>query len=138
MKLVLMFAAAILGLAACVDPQTKQADVTVPDVAVLAGNWRVIALGGTALPDTASVTINFAAPAVSGNAGCNQYNGTFSQKGYDLTFGPAAMTRKACPPARMDIEAGFTRALAAVTRYDKAEDMLRLYIGDTLVMRAGQ
>ncbi|MGO4906811.1 META domain-containing protein [Pseudorhodobacter sp. W20_MBD10_FR17] len=131
MKPILMFAAAVFGLAACVGPQTKGADV-----AALAGNWQVITLGGTALPDTASVTINFAAPAVSGSSGCNQYSGTFSQKGNDLAFGPAAMTRKACLPARMDIEAGFTRALAAVTRYDMAEDTLRFYIGDTLVMQA--
>jgi heat shock protein HslJ len=122
---------AALALAACVGPQTNAASV-----ASLAGNWQVVSLAGTAVPETATVTLNFAAPAVSGNAGCNQYSGTFSQKGNDLSFGPAALTRMACPPARMDLETGFTRALAAVTRYDMAEGKLRLFIGDTLVMQA--
>jgi heat shock protein HslJ len=131
MKPILISAMAALALAACVGPQTNAASVT-----TLAGNWQVVSLAGNALPETASVTINFAAPAVSGSSGCNQYSGTFSQKGNDITFGPTALTRMACPPARMDLESGFTRALAAVTRYDLAEGKLRLFIGDTLVMQA--
>jgi heat shock protein HslJ len=126
-----VFVLLLFGLAGCIGPQAQRADV-----ATLAGNWRVVTLGGTALPETASVTIDFAAPSVSGNSGCNRYTGSFSQTNNDLAFGPTAMTRKACPPARMDVETAFTRALAAITRYEMAENTLRFFVGDTLILQA--
>ncbi len=127
-----------LGLAfaitACVAQQNEGAAVAAP----LSGNWKVTSLAGVALPDTASVTLEFAPGAVSGSSGCNRYNGSFTQAGNALTFGPAAMTRKACAPQLMDIEAGFSQALAAVTRFDFAGNVLRLYVGDQLIMQAAQ
>jgi putative lipoprotein len=123
---------ALLVVAACVSQ--KPAEVAVTNA--LSGNWQVITLGGGTLPADADVTIDFAAPAVSGSSGCNRFTGTYSEKGNDLTFGPTAMTRKACQPQLMDIETGFAKALGAVTRYDMADGRLRFYVGDTLVMQA--
>lgn len=122
-----------VGLAACVAaPPVDQAQNR------LAGSWQVVSLGGTALPETSDVTLDFAAQAVSGNSGCNRYSGAFSGAGNAITFGPIALTRMACPPAKMDIETGFTRALAAITRYELADGMVRFYVTDSLVMQARQ
>lgn len=112
--------------------------VVAPDVQTrLSGSWQVVALGGTALPATSEVTLDFAAQAVSGMSGCNRYSGPYSGTGSNITFGPLALTRMACQPAKMDIELGFTRALGAATRYELADGMLRFYVADSLVMQAG-
>ncbi|WP_022703208.1 META domain-containing protein [Pseudorhodobacter ferrugineus] len=129
--------AAFLGMAlaltvgACVAQQQSA-----PAGEALAGNWQVTSLVGGALPAGASVTLDFAGKTVSGNAGCNRYSGNFVQKGQALTFAPTALTRMACAPMLMDVESGFTKALAAVNRYDMAADTLRLFVGDTLIMQA--
>lgn len=128
---------AVLGVAlallvgACV-PQQQTAAVG-PS---LAGNWQVMSLVGGALPGGANVTIGFAGPTVSGSSGCNGYSGSFTQTGNNLTIGPLAMTKKACPPQLMDVEAGFSTALTAVTRYDVVDGTLQLYVGNSLIMQA--
>jgi len=102
----------------------------------LSGNWRVTSLVGAALPAGAEVTIGFVAPSVSGKSGCNSYSANYTQSAKNLTFGPIAMTRMACPPALMDLEAGFSTALSAVTRYDMAGETLQLFVGDSLMIQA--
>lgn len=129
--------AALLGVAlaltvgACVSQQQP-----VPTGPSLSGNWQIISMVGGAMPAGASVTLDFAGKTVSGNAGCNTYSGNYVQNGQALTFAPTALTRKACVPMLMDVEAGFTKALAAVNRYDMADNTLRLFVGDTLIMQA--
>ncbi len=102
----------------------------------LSGTWQVTSLVGGPLPAGADVTIGFAAPTVSGNSGCNIYSGSYTQTAKNLTIGPIAMTKMACPAQLMDVEAGFGAALSAVTRYDMAGDTLQLFVGDSLMMQA--
>lgn len=123
--------ACALFVGACVSQQTSA-----PAGPSLTGTWQVVSMVGGALPAGASVTLDFADKTVSGNAGCNRYSGNFVQNGQALTFAPTALTKKACAPQLMDVEAGFTTALANVTRYDMADTMLRLFVGDTLIMQA--
>jgi heat shock protein HslJ len=52
---------------------------------------------------------------VSGDAGCNTYNGPYKLEGTSLTVGPLATTRKACEPAIMDQETQFLAALQTPT-----------------------
>ena len=52
---------------------------------------------------------------VSGNAGCNTYNGPYKLDGTSLTVGPLATTMKACEQAIMDQEAQFLTALQTPT-----------------------
>jgi heat shock protein HslJ len=131
---VLVLSALCLGLAIAAYVGLKTQAVAVETV--LAGHWQVTTLGGLALPDQASVTFDFAAPSVSGSAGCNRFTGTYGQDGSNVTFGPAALTRMACAPEVMDVEAGFTKALSRITRFDIAADRLQFYIGASLVMQA--
>jgi len=102
----------------------------------LSGSWRVTSLVGQTLPAAAEVTISFAAPNISGKSGCNRYSGSYSQSAKNLTIGPIAMTRMACPAPLMDLEAGFSTAISAVTRYDMAGETLQLFVGDSLMMQA--
>lgn len=124
---------ASLGLAACVGGQNAGGNTAQP----LAGDWKVITLGGMTLPADADVSLAFAAPNVSGKSGCNRFTGTYTQSGQALSFGPSAMTRMACAPQLMDIEAGFSTALGSITGFDLGADgVLKLLVGDTVVMQA--
>lgn len=139
MKRAYILALAVLGIGlvsvvvACVSQQQGSGVVAQS----LTGNWQVISLGDAALPDEASVTLDFATDRVSGRSGCNRYNGAFSQNGESVTFGPTAMTRMACPPPLMEMETQFTKALAGTTGFLISEDgTLLLYSGGGVVMRA--
>jgi len=63
---------------------------------------------------------------ISGNAGCNTYNGTYEVSGKDLTIGPLATTRMACEPDVSTQEANYLAALGRVTTYTIRGDQLEL------------
>ena len=63
---------------------------------------------------------------ISGNAGCNTYNGTYEASGKDLTIGPLATTRMACEPDVSEQEANYLAALGRVTTYTIRGDQLEL------------
>ena len=59
---------------------------------------------------------------VAGSSGCNRFTGAYNQKGDELTMGPLASTRMACPPEVMEREQQFLTMLGNV-RYAEAEDL---------------
>ncbi|MBK0328347.1 META domain-containing protein [Rhodobacteraceae bacterium F11138] len=64
------------------------------------GEWRVQDIDGHGVIDIAQTTISFERDGrVSGSGGCNRYTGSYEQADDTLTFGPVAVTRKACVPA---------------------------------------
>lgn len=127
-----VFMAVCLALAACVDaPETG--------VEMLTGQWAVTMLDGEAIPDGVPVTMEFSEGGVAGQSGCNRYTASLTQANSDVTIGPAAMTRMACPPAQMAVEARFGAVLGRITRLEQAaEGVLQFYAGDQLVMRAAR
>ena len=68
---------------------------------------------------TTTISAAFApAGALSGFAGCNQYNGAYETSGSNgLTISNVATTRKACADDVMTLESQYTAALAKVTTY---------------------
>lgn len=83
-------------------------------------------------------TLMFAAdePRASGNGGCNQFNGPYTQNGASLSFGPLASTRRACvDEAANRQETAYLRALESTTRYAVYDDLLVLYAADQVVAR---
>ena len=58
---------------------------------------------------------------VAGSSGCNRFTGAYDQKGDELTMGPLASTRMACPPPIMEREQQFLTMLGNV-RYVEADD----------------
>ena len=89
---------------------------------LLAGDWTVTSLDGTALPKGADVTITFDAGRVAGLAACNRYTGSYNLTGEGLTFGPLAGTRMACPPPLMETESAVYAAFARITQFDIGPD----------------
>jgi putative lipoprotein len=67
----------------------------------------------------------------SGNAGCNNFNGSYEIGSDELSFGNLASTMMACP--QMELEGRFHQALAKVSRFAISGDRLMLYNSDVEV-----
>ncbi len=131
--------AAGLALAACAAPQGGGAgDAPEP----LAGtSWQLTELNGRApvqVPGGAP-TLEFAAGGegrASGNGGCNQFNGPYTQDGTSLRFGGLVSTRRACAdPAATNQETEYLRALQTTTRFSVSGDRLVLFANAQPVAR---
>jgi heat shock protein HslJ len=59
---------------------------------------------------------------VGGSSGCNRFTGNYQQKEDELTMGPLASTRMACPPEVMERERQFLTMLGNV-RYAETDDL---------------
>ncbi len=94
----------------------------------LAGtSWQIVAINGAAVSGN-RYQMQFEANRVSGRAGCNSFNGSYSVGADGFQAGALAMTRMACPGPAMAHE----RAVADILR-----GRVRLYYpdGETLLMR---
>lgn len=127
--------AAGLALAACVAPQTRGAE------APLAGTqWELAELNGqpaVALTGVGAPTLAFGADGrASGNGGCNQFSGPYTQDGAALRLGPLVSTRRACTDAAgNNRETAYLRALESTTRFSATAERLELYAGNQVVAR---
>jgi heat shock protein HslJ len=63
---------------------------------------------------------------VSGNSGCNTYNGSYTLEGTALTVGPLATTMMACDQPIMDQEAQFLTALQVPASVETSGGMVTL------------
>jgi heat shock protein HslJ len=82
--------------------------------------WTLVSLDGAAESAVAgwpaqSLEFDADGERATGHAGVNRFGGRFEQDGGGLRFGPLAMTRRAGPPAQMEIERRYTVVLSAVT-----------------------
>jgi len=77
---------------------------------------------------TETITATFGQDgALSGFAGCNNYNGTYEEKGPDgVTISNVATTRKACEDALMTLETQYITALGNVATYEISGETLTL------------
>jgi len=67
---------------------------------------------------------------VSGSAGCNTFNGSYTVEGSNLSIGPLATTRRACPEPIMQQETAFLNALGATTVFELTAERLTLRDAD--------
>jgi len=104
----------------------------------LVGEWQIIAYldeskqaFASTLADPTS-TITFAADGtVSGNAGCNDFSGTYSADATSITFSPLITTRKACEPAEvMTQEALVVAGLQEATTWQTTANGIDLFRAD--------
>lgn len=80
--------------------------------------WLVEDIGGRGVVDRAQTTITFAEDgSVSGDTSVNRYQGRATIDGTKLSFGPLATTRRAGPPALMDQETRFLKAVETVKSF---------------------
>jgi heat shock protein HslJ len=90
----------------------------------LAGtSWEVIGYNNgkqavTSLLAGTTLTAEFGKDGnLSGNSGCNTYNGTYTVTGDQIKIGPLATTRMACPQEIMDQETQYLAALQSAATY---------------------
>lgn len=89
-------------------------------VAVLAGvEWKLVKLENKPLPSgVRQPTVMFEGMRIFGFGGCNNYTGNVTETtSRDITIGPLASTKMACPPDEMDMEDRFLTILQNVNRY---------------------
>ncbi len=93
-------------------------------------SWLAEDIAGRGVVDRAQTTIAFTADgSVSGNTGVNRFQGQAKIDGDRLTLGPLATTRRAGPPALMDQESRFLKAIGRVRRF-RMEPSGLLYLLD--------
>ncbi len=98
-------------------------------LSMLAANeWQLVEIDGQPLPaGVEAPLIHFERAAVRGFAGCNRFNATVTEsKPGEIVIGPAAGTRMACPPDKMELEERFLAQLALVNRYTYQAEQLAL------------
>ena len=76
------------------------------------------------------LTVTFADGTVSGSAGCNTFNGSYTLTGEVLAIGPLATTKKACEETIMTQETQFLTALQGATGYRAEGANVTLVSGD--------
>jgi heat shock protein HslJ len=106
----------------------------------LAGtSWNVISYNNgqgavTSVLAGTELTASFGADGnLTGSAGCNDYNATYTTSGNDsIEIGPAASTRMACtePEGVMEQETQYLTALSAASSYNVDGDKLELRTSD--------
>jgi heat shock protein HslJ len=96
-------------------------------------SWIAEDIDGRGVIDNLQSTLRFeASEQVSGMAGCNRFFGTVTIDGDAISFGALGATRMACPPAIMDQEDRFLKALANARRFE-TKDGLLFFFGDEAV-----
>ena len=93
--------------------------------------WVAEDIDGRGVMDTLQSQLRVvSATEVAGLAGCNQYTGTLAVTDRGFRIGPLASTRKMCPPAIMDQEQRFLRALESVQHARTQNGLLYLLDAD--------
>lgn len=94
-------------------------------------NWQLTGYAGpqgntVPVPELVAATAVFEGGTVSGNAGCNSYNGSYTLEGDTITVGGLALTKMACPDVQMALESAFTTMLGNVESWSIRADVLEL------------
>lgn len=103
----------------------------------LAGtSWEAIGYNNgkqavTSVVAGAAITANFGKDGqLTGNDGCNDYNGPYKVTGNQISIGPLATTRMACDQALMDQETQYLAALQSAATYAIEGKVLELRTKD--------
>ncbi len=100
-------------------------------------NWSLVntIVGGDAVvpaPDFANPNFTIDGTMVSGNSGCNRFNGTVTIDGNNITFGALATTRMACDAERMTLETTMLDIFANAATFTTDGKTLELQNADGL------
>jgi len=104
--------------------------------------WALTELKGTPPAAGVGISAQFSSDGkVSGSAGCNRYNGTYTVSGNSITFSsPMATTMMMCEQTVMDQESAYLQALGEAKTFAVNGDQLTLVGADntTLVVYQAQ
>jgi len=125
----------LLGLVSC-GSDSKTSSTTV--AAGLANTeWTLSGDGGSVfVPVGAGVGAAFTNNGISGNSGCNTFNGTYlTTAGNGLTISGLAGTKMACDAKVMTFETEYLARLGRVASYEIKGNVLRMLDGNgTLIL----
>jgi len=104
----------------------KQTEAASANVGLTGTKWKLVKLNGKIITDDkAYISFSEENGRVSGNGGCNAFNGEFTVKEYNrITMSKVAATLMACPD--MENESEFLRLLETVDNYTIHNDTLSL------------
>jgi heat shock protein HslJ len=83
----------------------------------LGGKWRIVAVSGAEALDASRTHAEFAGDRFASTVGCNRIFGRPAIAESQLSFGPMASTRMACPPPLDGVERQYLAALQDVSAY---------------------
>ena len=91
-------------------------------VSLTGHTWVLLSFGDPnaqdTVPGSSLLTANFSEDGfLSGFSGCNSFNASFTTQDGEITFGPIASTRMACPTG-MEVEQAYLEALSTVQSYE--------------------
>jgi heat shock protein HslJ len=112
--------------------ETRQVTITVlPGNPLANTNWSLQTLNVNQLPTAGTIQTIFFSPAstVTGNGGCNQFNGPYVVSGQSLHIGPLATTSMACDTALSAQEQAYLQALQSTASFELT--------GNQLILRDG-
>ncbi len=105
---------------------------------LLEGSWRIASIGGRPVSPRTSPRVTFSGARISGNASCNNFNGSFRFERGRLTAGRLASTRMACALRVQNVqESNVLRILGeplSVSRNRGGKLVLTGRPGDTLTL----
>lgn len=101
--------------------------------------WQLIQLNNVGKDyGKASIKFDTTENRVSGNAGCNNFFGSYNVEGEYISFTQMGATKMLCDEEANQTEDEFLKILSGKKlRYDVADQTLNLYDGDRLVMMFG-
>jgi heat shock protein HslJ len=110
------------ALAACGGDDGSGSDGDTQDPAALEGeSWiltQMLTAGGQTEIVDVGVSASFDGTTISGISGCNQYNASYEATGAQISFGPIAGTKMACPEPEGSTEARYLQLLEGVGSYE--------------------
>ena len=75
-----------------------------PAASSLEGDWQIEAINGRPVAPRTNPRVTFSGQRISGNASCNNFNGSFRFQRGKLTAGPLATTRMACAQRAQNVQ----------------------------------
>jgi len=136
-----LMALAILLLSAAIGT-SAQSETAEPedDISLIDTQWLLVATetedGLTPVAQGSEITLDFEGEdQVTGNGGCNQYNGSYTVEDETISFGALVSTRMACSEDALTAqEQTYVAALEASTGYVVTENQLTLMSADEQVL----
>lgn len=126
MRLHLLRISVVIGLSvmavACAPNAVDSPSSSVGNGSLANTSWTVTSVGDMATVAGARPTMTFAADGtVSGNAGCNQFSGTYRTDGSSIQIRDVASTMMMCAGPGADVEPLFLKGLNSATTWRQTE-----------------
>ena len=123
---VLLLAGCASGGASSASVSPSESSGPLPAELLPGDEWVLFSSAAVPGAPQFGVTMQFDEGKVAGKAPVNRYFGTAAVGEGSLTFGPLATTQMAGPPEAMTAETGYMKALAGVTQWQVAGEVLSL------------